>query len=142
MGAGGRAGVLEYIAVADGELLEWAEYGGHLYGTPRSAVLAELDAGNDVLLDIENDGAGQVKRALPEAVPRTFEVMANSVIGMLRDANRALADLRGGLLSGEDLANLGPVALSFVGASDKDSLRRVSCAKSWTKTVIGPHATG
>ena len=55
-------------AVAAGELLEWAEYGGHLYGTPRSAVMAQLDAGNDVLLDIENDGAGQVKRAFPEAV--------------------------------------------------------------------------
>ena len=55
-------------AVADGELLEWAEYGGNLYGTPRSPVMAQLDAGNDVLLDIENDGAGQVKRAFPEAV--------------------------------------------------------------------------
>jgi guanylate kinase len=55
-------------AAAAGELLEWAEYGGHLYGTPRAAVMAQLDAGNDVLLDIENDGAGQVKRALPEAI--------------------------------------------------------------------------
>ncbi len=48
--------------------LEWAEYSGHLYGTPRDAVLAHLDRGEHVLLDIENDGAGQVKEAYPEAV--------------------------------------------------------------------------
>ena len=55
-------------AVGRGELLEWAEYGGNLYGTPRGPVLERLAAGNDVLLDIENDGAGQVKAAYPDAV--------------------------------------------------------------------------
>jgi guanylate kinase len=55
-------------AVAAGKLLEWAEYGGNLYGTPRDPVLAHLDAGENVLLDIENDGAGQVKRSYPEAI--------------------------------------------------------------------------
>ena len=55
-------------AVAAEELLEWAEYGGHLYGTPRNQVVERLSAGHNVLLDIENDGAGQVKRAFPEAV--------------------------------------------------------------------------
>ena len=50
------------------EFLEWAEYSGYLYGTPRAAVLAHLDRGEHVLLDIENDGAGQVKRSYPEAV--------------------------------------------------------------------------
>mgnify|MGYP001814286229 CR=1 FL=1 len=55
-------------AIAEGGFLEWAEYSGHLYGTPRQAVLAQVDRGNDVLLDIENDGAGQVKRSYPDAV--------------------------------------------------------------------------
>ncbi len=55
-------------AVAAGKLLEWAEYGGNLYGTPRDPVIAHLEAGENVLLDIENDGAGQVKRSYPEAV--------------------------------------------------------------------------
>ena len=55
-------------AAAAGELLEWAEYGGNLYGTPRGPVLTHLDAGHDVLLDIENDGARQVKAAYPDAV--------------------------------------------------------------------------
>ena len=55
-------------AVARGELLEWAEYGDNLYGTPRRPVVEQLEKGSNVLLDIENDGAGQVKAAYPEAV--------------------------------------------------------------------------
>lgn len=55
-------------AVAAGKLLEWAEYGGNLYGTPRDPVIAHLEAGENVLLDIENDGAGQIKRSYPDAV--------------------------------------------------------------------------
>ncbi|MDJ0925021.1 MAG: guanylate kinase [Acidimicrobiia bacterium] len=54
--------------IAAGGFLEWAEYSGYLYGTPREAVIAHLERGENVLLDIENDGAGQVKRAYPEAV--------------------------------------------------------------------------
>lgn len=54
--------------VSDGALLEWAEYGGYRYGTPRSAVLDLLEAGRNVVLDIENQGAHQVKEAFPDAV--------------------------------------------------------------------------
>ncbi len=54
--------------IAAGGFLEWAEYSGHLYGTPRDAVLAHLRRGEHVLLDIENDGAGQVKEAYPDAM--------------------------------------------------------------------------
>lgn len=54
--------------IDDGELLEWAEYGGYRYGTPRAPVLEHLEAGENVVLDIENNGAHQVKAAFPEAV--------------------------------------------------------------------------
>lgn len=54
--------------IAAGGFLEWAEYSGHFYGTPRDQVLAHLDRGEHVLLDIENDGAGQVKRAYADAL--------------------------------------------------------------------------
>lgn len=54
--------------VRSGEMLEWAEYGGYRYGTPRAPVLDLLDRGIHVVLDIENDGAHQVKRAYPSAV--------------------------------------------------------------------------
>ncbi len=51
-----------------GELVEWAEYGGNLYGTPVSEVLGPRQRGEDVLLDIEMVGARNVKTAFPEAV--------------------------------------------------------------------------
>lgn len=53
---------------ARGELLEWAEYGGNLYGTPRDEVYRHLAAGNDVLLDIEVHGSRQVKATYPDAI--------------------------------------------------------------------------
>lgn len=54
--------------VEEGGLLEWAEYSGYHYGTPTQQVLAHLERGEHVLLDIENDGASQVKTAYPEAL--------------------------------------------------------------------------
>jgi guanylate kinase len=54
--------------VRSGGMLEWAEYGGYRYGTPRAPVIDLLDQGRHVVLDIENDGAHQVKRAYPLAV--------------------------------------------------------------------------
>lgn len=53
---------------AAGELLEWAEVYGNFYGTPRSAVLKALDEGKDILLEIDIQGALQVKAAFPECV--------------------------------------------------------------------------
>ena len=54
--------------VERGELLEHAEFVGNCYGTPKTPVLEQLEAGRHVLLDIEVQGAAQVKKAMPEAV--------------------------------------------------------------------------
>jgi guanylate kinase len=54
--------------IAQGDLLEYANYVGDLYGTPAAPVDGALAAGRDVLLEIELDGARQVKVARPEAV--------------------------------------------------------------------------
>ena len=59
----------EFVGMRDGgELLEWAEYSGNLYGTPRSQVLERIATGGDVLLDIEVMGAVQVKASFPDAL--------------------------------------------------------------------------
>lgn len=50
-----------------GALLEWAEFAGHRYGTPRAPVLATLAAGTPALLEIELQGARQVRAAMPDA---------------------------------------------------------------------------
>jgi guanylate kinase len=56
------------VALARGDLVEWAEYAGHRYGTPRAEVDWWVSRGDDVLLDIEILGAEQVRRAYPGAV--------------------------------------------------------------------------
>jgi len=54
--------------IARDELLEYAEYVGKFYGTPAKYVDEHLDRGHDVILDIEVQGAMQVKEHRPEAV--------------------------------------------------------------------------
>jgi guanylate kinase len=51
-----------------GEFLEWAEYGGNLYGTPKAPVEELLAAGKNVLLEIEVQGAEKVMKAVPDTV--------------------------------------------------------------------------
>ncbi|MDR0862771.1 MAG: guanylate kinase [Oscillospiraceae bacterium] len=53
--------------IADGEFLEHAQYVGNLYGTPRKPIEAHMDAGRDVVLDIEVQGAKQVRESAPNA---------------------------------------------------------------------------
>jgi guanylate kinase len=58
-----------FVRMAEaGEFLEWAEYYGQLYGTARSFVDEHLSAGLDVILDIDVQGARQVKGFLRDAV--------------------------------------------------------------------------
>ena len=54
--------------LADGELLEWAVVHGRRYGTPRSAVAEAVQAGHVVVLDIDVQGARQVRTAFEDAV--------------------------------------------------------------------------
>jgi guanylate kinase len=53
--------------VAGGDLLEWAEFAGNRYGTPRRPVAQHLAAGDPTLLEIDLQGARQVRAAMPEA---------------------------------------------------------------------------
>ncbi len=56
------------MAVADGRLVEWAEYGGHLYGTPASAIEEGLAEGRNMLLDIEIVGSRTIRDRYPDAL--------------------------------------------------------------------------
>jgi guanylate kinase len=58
--------------VAGDEFLEWAHVHGHRYGTPRAPVTAALDAGKDVLFDIDWQGAEQVAAKLSDDSVRVF----------------------------------------------------------------------
>jgi guanylate kinase len=54
--------------VAKGELLEWAEFAGNYYGTPRSVVEEKIRQGDWVILEIELEGARQIRKNFPEAL--------------------------------------------------------------------------
>ena len=54
--------------IAQGELLEYAEVYGNYYGTPRKYVMEQLESGRDVLLEIDIQGALQIKKCFPEGV--------------------------------------------------------------------------
>ncbi len=54
--------------IAAGDVLEWAQYGGNLYGTLRAEVLPVLATGSNILLDIENEGGKQIRASFPDAV--------------------------------------------------------------------------
>jgi guanylate kinase len=66
--------------IKEGAFLEWAEVYGHLYGTPRAPIKEWISQGIDVLLDIDTQGALQIRRHAPDAVsiyilPLSLEVL-------------------------------------------------------------------
>ena len=63
----------QFTAMVDaGELLEWAEVNGNLYGTPKAPVVAAMERGQDVLFDIDWQGARQVAERAPDDSVRVF----------------------------------------------------------------------
>jgi guanylate kinase len=59
----------EFLKMVDrGEFLEWAEFNGHLYGTTKEFVQKHLESGRDVILDIDVQGARQVKSKMSDAI--------------------------------------------------------------------------
>lgn len=72
--------------IANGELLEWAEFAGNRYGTPRNAVLEHLEAGVPVLLEIDLQGARLVRESMPEGqlvflAPPSWEELVRRLTG-------------------------------------------------------------
>jgi guanylate kinase len=82
--------------VVAGELLEHAEYAGNLYGTPRDAVDTHLRDGDLVLLEIEIQGARQVRSLMPDAMlvflaPPSWEELERRLRGRGTEAPEVVA---------------------------------------------------
>ena len=83
-----------------GDFLEWAEFAGNLYGTLREPVEERLAANIPVLLEIEVQGATQVREAMPEAVlvflePPSWEELESRLVGRGTESDeQVLARLR------------------------------------------------
>ncbi|MDB9525521.1 guanylate kinase [Oscillatoria sp. CS-180] len=56
------------LMIEQGDLLEWAEFAGNYYGTPRQPVEVQIERGNQVILEIELEGARQVAQSFPTAL--------------------------------------------------------------------------
>lgn len=82
--------------IADGKLLEWAEYAGNYYGTPREPVAAQIAQGKTVLLEIEVVGAKQIQQTFPEArrifiLPPSVDILETRLRGRGTDPESAIA---------------------------------------------------
>ena len=78
------------------ELLEYAEYVDHYYGTSLRTIQEKLDQGIDVLLDIEVQGASKVRKKCPDAVlifiiPPSFEELSRRLHGRATDNEDVIA---------------------------------------------------
>ncbi|MGI9143907.1 MAG: guanylate kinase [Candidatus Planktophila sp.] len=97
---------IDYFFVSESEFdeeieknhfLEWAEFAGARYGTPREAVERKLSSGVNVLLEIELNGAKQVKAHLPEAIlvflePPSWEELVSRLERRATDSEQRRAE--------------------------------------------------
>lgn len=82
--------------IKEGQMLEYAEYVGNYYGTPLSYVNETLDKGIDVFLEIEVQGALQVKSKVPDGVfifltPPDLEELEERLVGRGTDSPEVIA---------------------------------------------------
>ena len=87
----------EFLGMISGDrLLEFAEYCGNFYGTPLQPLLERLNRGEDMLFDIDVQGAAQLALSLPEArfvfiLPPSLEVLARRLRDRGTDSEDAIA---------------------------------------------------
>jgi guanylate kinase len=82
--------------VVNGELLEWAEFAGNCYGTPRAAVERQISQGQLVILEIELQGARQMRQNCPEAqtifiLPPSFDELERRLRDRASDSEAAIS---------------------------------------------------
>ncbi|NEQ20475.1 MAG: guanylate kinase [Microcoleus sp. SIO2G3] len=82
--------------VSAGELLEWAEYAGNYYGTPRAAVERQVQLGQSVILEIEVVGARKIYHTFPTALrlfilPPSLAELEHRIRGRGQDSEDAIA---------------------------------------------------
>lgn len=83
--------------VAQGEILEFTSYCGNYYGTPKKEAERITGEGRDLILEIEVDGAGQIKRLVPDAVtvmliPPSVSELENRLRGRGTETDQVIAN--------------------------------------------------
>ncbi|MBK8402115.1 guanylate kinase [Propionivibrio sp.] len=86
-----------FLEMADrAEFIEWAEVHGNYYGTSQRWIEKEITAGHDVLLEIDWQGAQQVRQTFPEAIsvfimPPSLEALSDRLSGRGTDSTETIA---------------------------------------------------
>lgn len=83
--------------IKEGYFLEYAEYAGNYYGTPKKFIEEKLNKGIDVILEIEIQGAMQIKKLIPEALfifimPPTLEELKRRLVGRNTDSKEKIIE--------------------------------------------------
>lgn len=82
--------------IEEGDFFEWARYVENYYGTPKSFVMEKLEAGQDVILEIEAEGAFKVRSQYPQAmlifmVPPSMEELRRRLVGRGTETEETVA---------------------------------------------------
>lgn len=82
-------------SVKNDEFIEWAEFSGNLYGTKKSFVLESINNGEHVLLEIDTQGALQIKEKMPDALlifiaPPSYEDLVSRLRGRQTESEEAI----------------------------------------------------
>lgn len=83
--------------IKEGYFLEFAEYAGNYYGTPKEFIEEKLSKGIDVILEIEIQGAMQIKKLVPEALfifimPPTLQELKRRLVGRNTDSKEKIIE--------------------------------------------------
>ena len=101
--------------IEEGNFLEFAEVFGNLYGTPKDWVVSTISQGFDVILELDVQGAVQVKNTYPDAktifiIPPSYEDLKNRLIKRDQDSvetiKKRLAEAKQEVISGKDFDHL------------------------------------
>jgi guanylate kinase len=114
--------------VAENGLLEWATFAGHRYGTPRAAVEMRLASGVPVLLEIELQGARQVRKLMDEALlvflaPPSWDELVRRLAGRGTEPPDVIDDRLA--TAREELAAEGEFDVTLVNTSVQDVVTRL-----------------
>ena len=83
-------------AIVNNELLEWAEYSGNYYGTPKAKVVEQIERGNFIILEIELAGARTIATIFPQAkrifiLPPSIEELEARIRGRGTNTEESIA---------------------------------------------------
>lgn len=117
----------------NGEMLEYAGYNGNYYGTPKAPVDRARANGNDVVLEIEVQGAREVKKICPDALlifvmPPSWKILEDRLAGRKTEDEDTVANRLA--IAREEMRHAGDYDYIIVNDTVEEAVSRLSCIVS------------